>query len=220
LELSFWNGEFPQLLTKDVIGLVLMCVGIAEVIGGLCLGKISDCLGRTTVILFGAVCYGGAMYLSVLLKRNDSMTQPYIWSASWAAYTAALLFGFADSAFNTCVYSHLGSLFADEGVAAFTWYDLIMIHCALFHSFISIRLCYQYSLNLLQNLGSAFGFYYSLVWPLHGDSGTYIQIWVQAGVLVIAVIGFIASDYYHRHQPSVQHQLHQQQQQQQQAWTH
>jgi hypothetical protein len=54
------------------------------------------------------------------------------------------------------------------------------------------------SLNLLQNLGSAAGFYYSLKLPMHGDDGTLIQVWVQVGVMVVSVLGFVISDYSHR----------------------
>jgi predicted MFS family arabinose efflux permease len=103
--------------------LVLTFVGIAEVVGGLCLGKLSDCLGRSSVVIFGTitsmpsalaidlfsrgcdvpigmVCYSGGLFISVLLKQNHEWTQPYFFGASWSAYVAALAFGFADRYLN------------------------------------------------------------------------------------------------------------------------
>jgi len=80
-ELAFWTGEFPQLLDPSVrrclpfpgadrvltdacahvlqtIGLVLMFAGVAEVVGGLVVGWLSDRLGRSLTVLLGTLFYG------------------------------------------------------------------------------------------------------------------------------------------------------------------
>ena len=49
-ELAFWTGEFTQLLTPGVIGLVLAFSGVGEVVGGLAFGRLSDSLGRSASI--------------------------------------------------------------------------------------------------------------------------------------------------------------------------
>lgn len=53
LEMAFWAGEFPQLLSSDVIGLVLAFVGVGEVVGGLFFGPLSDRAGRAPALLLG-----------------------------------------------------------------------------------------------------------------------------------------------------------------------
>jgi hypothetical protein len=63
--------------------------------------------------------------------------------------------------------------------------------------------------NLLQNFAAAFFFYFSLYTPLHGDNGTYAQIWVQISVMLFATCTFIIADYkYSKHPPLVPEYIH------------
>jgi len=48
--------------------------------------------------------------------------------------------------------------------------------------------------NLLQNFGAAGGFYYQLVFPLHGDDGSWIQLYVQIVGVVVSTITFVCVD--------------------------
>lgn len=48
--------------------------------------------------------------------------------------------------------------------------------------------------QFIQNCGSAFGFFYEIPFPLHGDSGTYAQIFVQGALLLLGVACFVLLD--------------------------
>lgn len=48
--------------------------------------------------------------------------------------------------------------------------------------------------QLVQNIGSAFGFFYALGLPMHGASGTLGQVWVQAALMVAGTAMFAAVD--------------------------
>jgi len=165
-ELAFWTGEFPQLLSPDVIGLVLMIVGVAEITSGIIMGKVSDHFGRIPTILCGTAVYTFGLLLSGLLKGGYWLL-PTVAAAPWSSYVAALCFGFGDCVFNTQVYAVLGDFYPAKSIGAFTLFQLF------------------------QNLGSAVGFYYAIVVPLHGTQGTLIQLWVQFFILLLSTITFV-----------------------------
>ena len=97
LELSFWSGEFTQLLADaSVIGLVLTLAGVGEVVGGLVFGRLSDRVGRSGSMLLGVGLYAGALGLTVWMKRGGA-DAVMVADAPLVAYAAALLFGLADS---------------------------------------------------------------------------------------------------------------------------
>jgi len=171
-ELAFWTGEFPQLLQASTIGLVLMFAGIAEVVGGLAMGWLSDCFGRSSAVLVGAIFYGTGLLLASFLKNNDWVT-PTLLDAPLSSFIAAVCFGMGDSAFNTQTYAALGHLFPDperKSLGAFTIFQFV------------------------QNVGSAVGFFYAIALPLHGSSGSLWQTWIQIGVLGLASVLFVGVD--------------------------
>ena len=97
LELSFWTGEFTQLLADaSVIGLVLTLAGVGEVVGGLVFGRLSDRLGRSASLMIGTILYGAALGLTVWMKQGGT-SGTIVANAPLAAYAAALCFGLADS---------------------------------------------------------------------------------------------------------------------------
>jgi MFS family permease len=82
----------------------------------------------------------------------------YLW------YIAAVGLGLGDSTFNTQIYATLGSVFGvKDTVAAFTVFQL------------------------LQNIGSAIGFFYSPYLPVHGPHGTFYQL------IILGVIGWLGT---------------------------
>eukprot|EP00053_Salpingoeca_punica_P025628 m.17729 g.17729 ORF g.17729 m.17729 type:complete len:456 (-) comp7980_c0_seq1:159-1526(-) len=178
LELSFWSGEFPQLLPAKAIGIVLVFAGVGEVVGGTIISPLSDKMGNSAALVFGSVTYGIGMYLSTLLMHGNE-PEPHFLEASWVAYVAAFCFGIGDSVFNTQVFAIIPRLFAvRQDVHSFTVYQL--------H----------------QNIGSTLGFFYAIGVPMHGDNGTLTQIWVQVGLLSVGTVGFVIIDRFAaRHHP-------------------
>ena len=146
-------------------------IGLAEVVGGVVMGWVSDHLGRSMAVISGSLIYGGGLALVSLIKY-DYITDPQILSIPLAAFAAAFCFGIGDCTFNTQTYAILGQLFGrneQEAVAAFT--------------------IFQFT----QNIGSAVGFFYAPHLPLHGDSGTLWPIAIQAIVMECAGILFIVT---------------------------
>jgi MFS family permease len=172
VELAFWTGEFTRLLDEDVIGLVLMWSGVGEIVGSVLVGRLSDRLGRTPLYTIGTAVYGAGLYLAGAVHvRAHWADAPRLESAPWSAYVSAFCFGVGDATFNTQIYAILGQLSHQLGsVELFTVFQL------------------------LQNAGSAAGFYVSPYLPLHGDSGTNAQLMLQAGLLASSLISFLAAD--------------------------
>eukprot|EP01121_Diplochlamys_sp_Union-15-3_P016885 TRINITY_DN5834_c0_g1_i1.p1 TRINITY_DN5834_c0_g1~~TRINITY_DN5834_c0_g1_i1.p1 ORF type:complete len:437 (-),score=44.81 TRINITY_DN5834_c0_g1_i1:137-1447(-) len=160
-ELAFWSGEFTQLLKPKLIGLVLMFVGIAEVCAAFTLGWLSDRIGRAATVYIGSVIYAVGLILTSFLKERQIL-HPQILQAPLVAFIAAFCFGIGDAIFNTQVYASLGQIFTNSSAGAFTIFQF------------------------MQNIGSAVGFFYQVKFPLHGDKGSYVQIWVQIGLLTVS----------------------------------
>lgn len=167
-ELSFWTGAFPPILDKKTIGLVLTFAGIGEVIGGLGIGWLSDHFGRSSAVILGSVVYATGMGLSVILRNYEAPDPAPSWAdASFVAYIASFCFGIGDSTFNTQMYSLLG------------------------HKYSGVLSVHSFSVfQLWQNLGSAAGYYLQIWQPL--THGPLTQIWLQAAILILGVIGYLA----------------------------
>jgi MFS family permease len=174
MEFSFWNGEFPQLLPRDSIAMVLCGAGVMEVVGGIGLGWLSDRYGRTRTVLIGAVAYASGLYLTTrhLLFEPNSMVQPTWHDMRVPAYIAAGCFGLADSAYNLSIYSLLGEHYAHSGTLVFT------------------------AFNFVGSCGMSVGFGSQLYTPLHGSTGTRAQIYVQTMLLIMGTTGFFMCEWH------------------------
>jgi len=160
-ELSYFSGEFPLLMDQKIIGAVMSVFGVAEVLGGLVLGKLSDIVGRKAMVVTGLLLYCGALVLSWIGKFHPTKFV-YMW------FVAAAGLGLGDSLFNTQIYASLGTLFPEhEMVAAFTIFQL------------------------LQNIGSAAGFIITPYLPVHGDGGTMDLLIILAGIGLVATLLFM-----------------------------
>ncbi|KAL6063396.1 DUF895 domain membrane protein, variant 2 [Balamuthia mandrillaris] len=193
LELAFWTGEFPLVLDEKVIGLVLMFTGIAEMIGGIVVGWLSDkFLGRSITVLLGSLLYALALLLSVFLKHGRFF-HPQLLSASSAsssssssgeesddeerlpliAIVAAVCFGLGDCIFNTQTYAMLGELSSLKSPLSSS-----SSSCSSSSSSSTSKEDSAYAVGsftifqLLQNLGGALGFVLPLVLPFHGQHST------------------------------------------------
>jgi MFS family permease len=168
MEYSFWNGEFPRLLPKEEIGLVLLFAGVSEVIGGLTFGRLSNRFGKSLILLLGSFSFALALIFITSTQRKIHVN-PTWHSVSWTAYAASTCVGITDSAFNVMVWSTLGDLYPHNAVNAFT------------------------AFNFIQYLGMAVGFWYPLGAPMHGENGSLLQIYVQTALLILATVGFVVS---------------------------
>lgn len=171
-ELGFWSGVFPLLLKEDSIGLVLAFAGIAEVLGGLTLGYVSDRFGCTVVLLIGFICYAfGLLLACLMIQRITWVSYPtwFINDAPWSVFVSAFCFGLGDCVFNTQIYALLGHFWKDRtlSVSAFTFF------------------------NIFSALGSAVGFYMPVLFPF-SDSNT--QFYVQASWLTVSIALAIFAD--------------------------
>jgi len=117
-ELSYFSGEFPLLMEKNLIGAVMSVFGASEVVGGVLLGKLSDVVGRKSMMVFAYFSYCSGLFLSWIIKIHPHRM--------WLAFIAAIGLGLGDSTFNTQIYASLGTLFpGDETVAAFTVFQFV-----------------------------------------------------------------------------------------------
>lgn len=216
LELSFWTGEFPQLLGDPaVIGLVLTFAGVGEVLGGVLSGRVSDSCGRSLSMALGATAYATGLGLATWMKFASPGPDPMLAGAPLIAYIAALLFGIGDSAFNTNTYAIVAQLYDEAAGAAGAGGTDIQstplltrvneegdlappstAHAdaveAKTHSVGGFTI-----FQLVQNIGSAVGFYYALPFPMHGAGGTLTQVYVQVALLSLALVTFVTVDRLH-----------------------
>jgi hypothetical protein len=216
IELSFWTGEFTQLLNSDVIGLVLTCAGVGEVIGGLLFGRLSDVAGRSLSVCCGTALYGLGMGLACWMKLRGGQQPPMLEDAPLIAYFAALCFGLADSAFNTNVFAMVSQLYADaepkqpsNGSGSGEGEDALLIDSdggsdggdaaagaagEEAPTSVSGFTVFQ----LMQNLGSCVWYFIAYNLPMHdpatGPKGTFAQIWIQTALLAVATVTFIVVD--------------------------
>lgn len=73
-------------MNEKSIGAIMSVFGVAEVLGGLFLGKFSDIFGRKLTVLIGILCYLIGLILSWLAK-DEPMRLEYMF------YLAAACFG-------------------------------------------------------------------------------------------------------------------------------
>ena len=225
-ELAFWTGEFTQLLTPAVIGLVLAFSGVGEVAGGLAFGRLSDSLGRSASIGLGALLYAGGLGLTAWIRASGGGLPGggagvSAAGAPLAAYAAALLFGLGDSAFNTNLYAIISQVYGRQVAAAVATagVDADADGGAVGVAFAPLSdgddedggmdvtpskaedrppsvlafSCFQ----LAQNAGSAACYYLALQLPLHGASGTYALLYLQAAFLALSMATCVAVDCRH-----------------------
>jgi len=165
LGMTFWAGWFPRQQDKHYIGLVMPLFGLAEGIGGPLLGKVSDKLGRTSVICFGFVMQLGALFVSWLANehyaKHDDMTYFYF---------AAPMLGFADCAFQTQCMAVLSSDYHNRSADAYAIY------------------------KLMQSLGATLGFFITPLFGASTASRHHflMEIIVVAGLLVLGMLGYMA----------------------------
>eukprot|EP00850_Spirogloea_muscicola_P012713 SM000083S22760 [mRNA] locus=s83:347630:352198:- [translate_table: standard] len=172
---SFWSGQYTKLLPQNTIGMVLLVLGIGQVAGSLILGGwMSDQFGcQTPTFLIGAIFFSFGLYVCIPLYRAahiDEILEPTWLGAPVISYVGAAGLGIGDGVFNVCTYLMMGRLFpADDSEA---WAIL----------------------NVLQSGGSALSYALALYSPIIGPQSSLLQLWIQAGGLLLGTILYVLVD--------------------------
>eukprot|EP00039_Didymoeca_costata_P031551 m.35251 g.35251 ORF g.35251 m.35251 type:complete len:596 (-) comp8863_c0_seq1:474-2261(-) len=129
--MTMWSSWFPRQMTSTVIGLVMPCVGAAEFVGGLTMGRFVDAFGRSPGLALGASFYLGALALTYL--GNQKLTN---WCSEhhpkspmpceefdsyYPFYLAAILYGLGDCTFQSCTGAICAKSFNASGHGADSW---------------------------------------------------------------------------------------------------
>jgi len=112
---SFFYSLLPQMMARDELGFVLACFGAMDAFGSIFLGKLSDLIGKKTVILL-ATSFGLVGYSLSWIVTTDS---------TYMFYIVMILFGISDAGYNTQLYAIMGVLQPDNVEVAYAFLKLI-----------------------------------------------------------------------------------------------
>jgi len=130
---SYFFGSFSALIGdqgEQWIGWVQATLSLADTIGSVVAGRVSDKIGRKPVLLLGTILTFGGMVLANFADAD----------MIFMFFLAALCFGFADACFNTQIYALVGYLMTDNETAGFAFYRLIQASSTAANFFLSIVL--------------------------------------------------------------------------------
>lgn len=120
IEQSWMYGTFPPMIGKKSNKFyVLAVLGAMDATSSYIMGKLSDKIGRIPILLAGTAAHGGLYcYFIIFVSREQEYGVPYdIPLGYFFLMTLALAIG--DGAFNTQIYSILGTYFKDRPAQAF-----------------------------------------------------------------------------------------------------
>ncbi|CAB3373110.1 Hypothetical predicted protein [Cloeon dipterum] len=177
VELSFFSGVyspsigFTQQLgeqAKQLVGMSGIFIGLGEVIGGALfgiLGKKTIKWGRDPIVIMGFIIHILSFFLIFLNLPNaaplgNTNDEAFITSSAYLAILCSFLLGFADSCYNTQIYSIIGGIFPEDSAPAF----------ALF--------------KFTQSLAAAACFFYS------SHVGLHVQLAILVVTAIIGTITF------------------------------
>eukprot|EP00026_Physarum_polycephalum_P007093 Phypoly_transcript_07147.p1 GENE.Phypoly_transcript_07147~~Phypoly_transcript_07147.p1 ORF type:complete len:410 (+),score=45.47 Phypoly_transcript_07147:79-1308(+) len=110
---TYMFGVFPGTRPKKQVGYIMTAFGVADVIGSLVAGYVSDKIGRLPIIFICAVSMSAGSIVFFLQDPVHALSD-----ARYISYIIAILLGIADSGFNTQIYATLGFVFPDRVEAA------------------------------------------------------------------------------------------------------
>eukprot|EP00731_Ephydatia_muelleri_P029105 Em0020g749a len=136
-ELNFWSGVFGNIIgnvptfMKYNIGIAAAFVGVGEMVAGALfgiLGQYTNKFGRDVVVLLGMLVHLLTFLLIFFNMPDNAINTPvseedskgYLFNPSiiYLVHLCAFLLGFADSIFNTQLYSLIGVLYPTDDLSA------------------------------------------------------------------------------------------------------
>lgn len=154
LEISFATGVYGTCLSftqafgdqsKALLAINIIFVGIGEIVAGSIFGIFSQTIykrvSRSAIVFLGMFVHLVAfllIFLNLPLRSPFEITSEatYINSNKYVAIFCSFLLGFADSCWNTQIYSFLGAFYSDNSASAFAlfnFFDAIGEGAALFY---------------------------------------------------------------------------------------
>jgi len=166
LELTFFSGVYGTCVghtqkfgdqAKSIQGLTGVFIGLGEITGGALfglLGKKTTRYGRSLIVLLGFFVHMLAfflifLYFPFLSPIGETDGQSFISPNKYIVMVCAFFLGFADSCYNTQIFSILGSMYAQASAPAFAIFKFIQSVAAAVGFFYSVYLLLQWQLLIL-----------------------------------------------------------------------
>lgn len=120
---------------KQLVGMSGIFIGVGEVLGGSLFGILGSKTirwGRSPIVVSGFVVHVVAFFLIFLNIPNeapikDTPDEAFITTNAVLAIFCSFLLGFADSCYNTQIYSTLGGVFSYDSASAFAIFKFTQV---------------------------------------------------------------------------------------------
>ncbi len=124
---AFYMVVFTAFMGKCFLGYAQIVLGVAEVLGCIVAGKLSDRIGRTPLFLVGCGCTAVAAVIVTLSDPMQTTIGPGEGgNGAWVYFLAFCMYGLGDAAFNTQTQSVLGLFFNEKAASAFAAYRIVL----------------------------------------------------------------------------------------------
>lgn len=130
---------FTKLISKtpkEIVGLIGICIGLGEVLGGCLFGILASKttrLGRVPIFVAGYVLHIISCTLTYFNIPADApfgdteSTSIFNPPLVWVALVCATIFGLGDACMNTQIYAVLAGVFVKESTAAFALFKFTQV---------------------------------------------------------------------------------------------
>eukprot|EP01060_Flectonema_neradi_P015756 TRINITY_DN223_c2_g1_i1.p1 TRINITY_DN223_c2_g1~~TRINITY_DN223_c2_g1_i1.p1 ORF type:complete len:494 (+),score=49.68 TRINITY_DN223_c2_g1_i1:44-1525(+) len=112
---GIFNQFVRQMLGISEIGFLMSGFGATNVVGSILFGRLSDAVGRLSILLLGGACH--LLVIHQLFLIDTSTCQP---THRLFLLALACLWGVGDSVFNTQLFALVGDTFSDRKEAGFS----------------------------------------------------------------------------------------------------
>lgn len=222
IELAFFSvvygtaiGNTSNLVDSDTspkrfIGLSGILIGVGEIIGGLSFGILggkTNRLGRDPIVILGYFTHMIAFFLVFINFPKDSPLQQtseaaYISSSLAIALVCSFLLGFADSCYNTQMYSIIGTVYSENSANAFALFKFFQV------GLVQPLTLFWHSPFLIgafpfQSIACACALFYSAV------ANLYVQLCILAVSASIGTVTFVLVEWQAKREAASDLRVHQ-----------
>ena len=117
---SFFSIYYTAYVGSQWVGLALVALGSAEVLGSIVSGRVSDRIGRTPVFIASCVATLVGVSVAAMSPRESSS------EGVWMYFVAFGFLGLGDSGFNTQVQGAIGHFHKNASQPAFAGYRFLL----------------------------------------------------------------------------------------------